>query len=458
MKGPSESISQPLPYDEEAEQAVLSSIMQDWPGLAEEIMERVTSAWFYHPTHQQAWTLLCELAHAGGSCNAKELIRIARIKGHESTISPAFASELQGAAITAGFWRHHADRLEAALQRRTLRNVSVTISEAAYDLANDPASEVDKASGMLADLQIGKAQEPATAGEVAWGALELIKANQESPRGIKTGLGSIDEKFPQWLPGNMHIIAARPGQGKTAMATCLLEQWAVKQGIPCLFISLEMSREQLGARFMAQMSGVPLGFILGADKRPVREHETHDLQSAAVRMGEAPFWIEDKAGMTYRQVVGCMRRHVARNKVKVVFVDYIQLVRGVGNEDNFTRLENTSLALTEAAKSLGVVLVALAQFNREASKRGARASRPKASDLRGGGCLEQDAALVAGLYKPSNETEWADLKTEEQKAWGDEDRYRSFVEFHVMKSRYSQADVKASLKWIGEQTRFDSWE
>lgn len=445
-----------LPNDQEAETAILSAMMQDWPGLSDEIRQRISAACFYNPVHQRVWEILCTLADDGGSCGPKELTRKARIE-KDDAITPFLAAEIYGTCISAGLWKHYAERLEAAYQRRTLRNVAVTITEAAYDLANDPAVELDKAAGLLADIQIGKAVEAATAGEVAWGALQQIDSNLKAPRGIQTGIESIDAKFPQWLPGNMHIIAARPGDGKTAMATCLLEQWAVKKELPCLFISLEMSREQLGARFMAQMSGVPLGFILGAEKREPTTAEREALEAAAVRMGEGKFWIEDRAGLTYRQVVGCMRRHVAKNKVKVVFVDYIQLVRGIGNEDNFTRLENTSLALTEAAKSLGVVLVALAQFNRDASKRGARASRPKMSDLRGGGCLEQDAALVAGIYRPSNECEWKDLREPEQEAWGDEDRYRSFVEWHVMKSRYSQANVTAPLKWIGEETRFDSW-
>lgn len=450
-----EPINQSLPCDEEAEKALLGCMLNGWE-LNYDIMRDVKPEWFYVPAHRQMFTIICECCAQDVSPSATEISRRARNAKQDDQVTAYLVATCYSACISPGFWRHSAGLMEAAAYRRALRQTAVEVAEIAYDMSNDPAAELDRVAGNLADIMAAKSDGGScTAQELAAAALEMITANHRGRPGIKTGMQSLDEVFRLWLPGCVHVIAARPGQGKTAFACRLVEAWAIEQEIPSLFVSLEMSREQLSCRMVAQLARVPMQLTLGDLGREITEGENQAIQAAATALAGAPLWVEDRSTMTYRQVVASIRMHVRRYKVKVAFVDYLQLVRGMPKQDAFERIEQTSLALAEVAKSENIVVVALAQLNRESAKRGSKSQRPRLEDLRGSGQIEQDATSVLALHRPSTTVPFDQLDSDS--GWESDEAYRAYSECIVLKNRYGQPDSVALLKWIGEQTRFDTW-
>lgn len=446
----------PLPCDMDAEKAILAAMLLVTEANYD-IAETVRREWFYNPSHLICWDIIIDLTAKDVRPNLGAVTREIRSRKLEDQLPIANVAEIFTYPETSQNWRHYAKLLEAAAYRRAMRNASIRINEAAYDLSNDPAIALDAVTADLAELMSGGTEEACTPQELMAATLSLMEVNLTNPPGIKTGIESLDQKMRQWLPGCMHVVAARPGQGKTSFAARLLESWAIDQGIPSLFLSLEMTREQLGARLMSQIAGVPLSLVLGDIGRHPTTGELQAIHSAVERVEAGKFWIEDKATMTYRQAVATIRRHVRKNKVKVVFVDYLQRVHGLPRQDTVERISATSEALTEVAKQEGIVLIALAQFNREMSKRAGKITRPKLDDLKGSGQIEQDAATVVALHRPSSSQQWEDMKSDEQGQWNDEEHYRSYAEAVILKNRYGQVDTIAPLKWIGEQTRFESW-
>ncbi|MEE8458769.1 MAG: replicative DNA helicase, partial [Phycisphaerales bacterium] len=258
--------------------------------------------------------------------------------------------------------------------------------------------------------------------------------------GVATGFTDLDEVTGGFQPGDMIIVAGRPSMGKTALALNIAENMAVRGDAVGVF-SLEMSKHQLVERLLSSRSGIDLHrlrrMMLG------KEHYSR-LFSACGVLREAPMYVDDLAGSTLLQIRARARRMVAKHGVKAIFIDYIQLITTGGRiESRQQEVSAISRGLKALARELSIPVVCLSQLNRSPEQR--EGHRPRLSDLRESGSLEQDADVVAMLHR------------EDYYHKGDDEYDPTHTaDLIIAKQRNGPTDV-IKLSWIEQCTRFKDY-
>jgi replicative DNA helicase len=222
------------------------------------------------------------------------------------------------------------------------------------------------------------------------------------PIGLSTGLRWLDAKIYGLCPTDLYIVAARPGMGKSALAMTFAMHQAVDLSIPILLFSLEMSAGQLVSRALSRLSGVPHEWL----KNPggLSHIQLADMGNAAARLKDRPLFIDDQAALTVEQIRARSIRIHKEHGIQAVYVDYIQLVAPSGGRGRSREQEvsEVSRGLKALAKELKIPVVALSQLSRKIEERQKSDQRPKLSDLRESGAIEQDADCVVFIYSPQN--------------------------------------------------------
>ena len=273
-----------------------------------------------------------------------------------------------------------------------------------------------------------------------------------------TGLVDLDKKLGGWALGQLHIIAGRPGMAKSACATSCVTR-AAQAGHGVAFFSLEMQKEQLGARLMTDLAYTAESPIYYSDilnRRLDDEHKLRRLEAAAARLAGLPAMIEEQRGLTLSEIAARSRKLAAAferkgKRLEVVFVDHIGLVRAsnryAGNR--VREVAEISDGLATLAKELDVAVVGLCQLNRGVE--GRENKRPDLHDLRDSGAIEEDASTVVFLYRPAYYLEkqrFDDLAAEaaRQKAL---DECRHKIEFGCSKNRNGEVGIVNAYVDIG---------
>ncbi len=228
--------------------------------------------------------------------------------------------------------------------------------------------------------------------------IEFIQSHRGQPIGLSTGFADFDKMTSGLHPSEMIVIAARPSVGKTSLAMNIAEHVALDLKLPVGVFSLEMSAESLVQRMLCSRARVNLRDIHGGF---MVERDFHKLTGAAGVMAGAPLFIDDTASLSILQLRAKARRVHQQNGIKLFVVDYLQLLRSTAKraENRQQEIADISQGIKALAKELKVPIIVLAQLNRELEKRGP-GEKPKLSDLRESGSIEQDADLVGLLYKP----------------------------------------------------------
>lgn len=225
--------------------------------------------------------------------------------------------------------------------------------------------------------------------------------------GLGTGFYDLDKMTSGMHPGEMIVIAARPSMGKTSLAMNIVEHVTMVENQPVGVFSLEMSSESLVLRMLCSNARVNLRSIRDGF---LAERDFPKLTSAASRMGKAPIYIDDTAGLSILQLRAKARRMHAQYGVRLFVIDYLQLLHSTARRSADNRqqeIADISNGIKALAKELQVPVIVLAQLNRELEKR-EHGAQPKLSDLRESGSIEQDADLVGLLYKPSSKNDDGD--------------------------------------------------
>ena len=244
--------------------------------------------------------------------------------------------------------------------------------------------------------------------------IERAHHSKQEVTGIPTGLRAFDKMTTGFQKSDLILIAARPSQGKTAIALNMVAHAVLEKNIPVLFFSLEMNRHAIMQRFIASEAKVNLKDIrTGYFKRD----RWQDLTGAAARFSEAPLFINDNPGMTVMNVRTISRQLMTRLRqdkkaLGMVVIDYLQLLRGGGSgrqENRQQEVSEISRGLKQLARELNLPVIALSQLSRASEDKSRIDNKPKLSDLRESGSLEQDADVVAmihreGYYKPNDPT------------------------------------------------------
>ncbi len=388
-----------VPQSIEAEASVLGAMMLD--GLCIDIVANILQGDYFHrPAHQAIFQMLLEMRDAGEPIDLVTLREaLTRTKQLDAVGGVEYLVELaEGTPGTSNVEYYAGIVRDKALLRQLIRASRDIINEA-YD-STDPAAEViDRAESTVFRISEQKLDDDVS--ELRTLLAQTFENLQEHEgkaiTGLSTGYAQLDEMTAGFQNGEMIILAARPSMGKTALLLNLAEYMSVVDHRPIAFFSLEMSRHQITQRLLASHAQ----FNLRNMRRTVISPEAWtQLQTAAGALEQAPFFIDDSSMLTPLQLrAKCRRLHADKN-IQAVFIDYLQLMSppgGVGNQTKrHEQIGEMSRSLKALARELNVPVVCAAQLNRGPTDRPTH--RPRMSDLRESGSIEQDADVVALLH------------------------------------------------------------
>ena len=289
------------------------------------------------------------------------------------------------------------------IEKSRLREIISTcdsVSRSCYDPQVKSMELIDKAEGTLFNLgqRANRTQnKSARLGTIVNSALDDIEraAKTGTSIGMPTGFEQLDAMTSGLYPGDVTVIAGRPGMGKTAFALSVGFNMA-RRGLPVAFFSLEMQKSQIGQRSISYESSVEMRLMRSGK---MSETKLNDARRVKGRFDGLPFEVDDRPGLNVMQIRSKCRQIKSKMGLSVVFIDYLQLMGSVGREHSREReLSKITSALKELAKDLDAHVIELAQLSREVEKRGGD-KRPQMSDLRESGAIEQDADNIVFLFR-----------------------------------------------------------
>jgi replicative DNA helicase len=258
--------------------------------------------------------------------------------------------------------------------------------------------------------------------------------------GVPTGFSDLDDKTRGLQPGELIILAARPSVGKSALAMNIAEHIAIDANMPVAFFSLEMGKEELALRMLSSRARVD-GQKLR--KGLLSNSEVKTIIDTADYLYKAPLYIDDSPGLRVIDLRAKARRLMARHDIKMIIIDYLQLMTSPGAESRQVEVSTISRGLKAVARELRVPVMALAQLRRESEEH----SRPRLSDLRESGAIEQDADVVMLLHRE---------EMRHTPGTPEHAEHAGKAELIIAKQRNGPTD-KLDLTWVRQLTRFETW-
>lgn len=387
------------PHDLEAEQAILGAILL-YPQILATVSELVTEQDFYDSPHRAIFTAMCRLENADRAIDhitvSEELKRAGTFQ--EVGGSAAVADLIQ-AVPSATNVATHCRMVREKAHRRSIRRIGYDLCTKAYDEKESLPAIVEQVEQAIFALdQANTVQNLPSISQLVNDRLAHLDTlyKQKSPiTGVPTGFQSLDKLTAGFQPGTLNIIAARPSMGKTALALTIAAQVALCQHRPVQIFSLEMSKEELADRLLSLVALVDLHAIRTGQ---VGRDDWARIGDAADQLSNAPLHIDDSGTLTIAQLRRRARRAKAKTGMALMIVDYLQLMTASSRgESRQQEISEISRSLKLLAKELAMPIVALSQLSRKVEDR--EDKRPMLSDLRESGAIEQDADLVAFIYR-----------------------------------------------------------
>jgi len=320
---------------------------------------------------------------------------------------------------------------------RSLINVSGNVIDQSYKESTDVFELLDEAEKSFFEITNGTIKKGFdTANSLVKEALKKVKdlRNKQGLSGVTSGFKAIDLETGGWQASDLIIIAARPAMGKTAFLLSMARNIAVDQGIPLAIFSLEMASVQLIMRMISSETGISSEKLR---KGTLTDKELETLFANVANLEKAPLYIDETPAISIFDFRAKCRRLVMQHGVKIIMVDYLQLMtaggKGVGNREQ--EISTISRSLKAIAKELNVPVIALSQLSRSVENRPGK--RPQLSDLRESGAIEQDADIVSFIYRP----EYYKIEY-----WEDETPSENQAELIIAKHRNGPtADIRLSF-------------
>ncbi|MHC4991744.1 MAG: replicative DNA helicase, partial [Planctomycetota bacterium] len=352
--------------------------------------------------------------------------------------------ELANAVPTATNAVHYARLVREKAAIRQLIDAAGVMLDEAYNSNEDAQTVVERAEELI--FQIAQQSEQAqieSLSNLLQDTMALIEANQgKQITGLPSGFRDLDDMTGGLQPGEMIILAARPSMGKTSLALNMAEQIAVGGHAAGIF-SLEMSKQQLVQRILTARSSIDSHRFR---RNMLSKDDFRSLMVACDELQDAPMYIDDTPGLTLLTMRTKARRMVSKHQVKVIFIDYLQLLSTRGRaESRQVEVSEISRGIKAMARELELPVVCLSQLNRAAEQR--EGHRPRLSDLRESGSIEQDADVVAMLHREEYFHQADPTWIEEH-----EDK-RGLAELIVCKQRNGPTGT-VKLSWIADSMRF----
>ena len=398
-----------MPQDAEAETSVLSAMMVSVDVL-QECLIALEPDDFYQPSNRTVFVAMREMFDKNLPIDTISLADYLKSTGElERVGGRSFLLGLGTNSLAFVGWRRHVEMLHRDTTLRKMINAAAQISALAFDAPEDTKEVVDKAERLLLDVTNRDVRSTELSLEQIMGELyeELgaNAANKDRVLGVSTGFPRIDETLAGLRPGQMIVIGARPGVGKTSFALNLATN-AAFAGASVAFFSLEMSHVEIAQRLLAANARVGLHDIRSAN---IRNEQWPQILQATNELAQLDIVIDDTPGTTVTEIRAKARRILHGKPLGLVVVDYLQLISPPAGQrradSRATEVSEMSRGIKIMAKDLGVPVVALSQLNRTVENRTGK--RPQLSDLRESGSIEQDADIVALLDRSMNEDEAA---------------------------------------------------
>jgi replicative DNA helicase len=444
------------PNSQTAEVAVLGGILlrQDSLDLVRDQLEVDD---FYTPAHQKIFLALCGLHDRGAAIDPVTLRNELTDRGRLDEVGGAdYLDRIQDEVYTAANIEHHALIVANKAVLRRLLDATHTIQGLVFDGRgasddDDLGAEqiIDRSQQLVFDIARDKVAAPYLSLEAVIGeALEYVDERNQAGgdlAGYTTGFPDLDRITNGLKPNELVILAARPAMGKTSLALNIATNLALHEKKSVLFFSLEMGAVQIGLRLLTSLAGVPADNVM---KGRLTDEDYSNISQAAGLLGELPFFVDDLSGTNINTIRAKSRRlRAERGELGLIVVDYLQLMNTTRPRDSREQqIADISRNLKFLAKDVSCPVLALAQLSRKPEERDNK--RPRLSDLRESGSLEQDADMVMFIYRDSayhDEAKAGEPHPEPRKS-----------ELIVAKNRSGMADT-VNLTFNGEFTRFDSY-
>jgi len=388
------------PHNIDAEKAVLGSIMLR-PGAIHEINDTITFDTFYVGKNRDIFKIMLELSSKGEPIDIVSLSHKLKEKGMLDSIGgSSYLSELTNSVPASTNIKHYADIVFKKNILRKIIDSGDYISELGFkDDIDDVFEVLDQAEKSIMNINTSTASHKFSllreSLPEAWERLERLHEHKGEIRGVPTGFRDLDNYLSGLQKSDLVIIAARPSMGKTTFALDIARQAALKNGTPTVVFSLEMSTQQLVDRMLAAESRVNAWNLRTGNLST--EVEFSKIRDSLDRLAKAPIFIDDMAGSSIVRMRSICRRIKAEHGLGLIIVDYLQLMSTTKNYDNVVnQVTEISRSLKGLAKEFDVPVIALSQLSRAVESRG---GRPRLSDLRDSGSIEQDADVVMFIHR-----------------------------------------------------------
>ncbi len=436
----------------EVEQLVLGAILVDTRGIAS-VVDSLKPEMFYEPKHQIIYNVCVKLFNQGKPIELITVLHELESDGLEREAGGAvYLNELASSVTSAANIEEHAKIIQEKYFRRAMIETGQFMQKIAFDETQDVFNALEKAEQEIFGLSQGSFNQETKAFDQF--AIELKEKLEELGKkeglpGLSSGFPSIDEVTSGWHKGDLIILAGRPAMGKTALALNFARHIAFYENKPVAFFSLEMPGQQLVARVLSAETQIHSSKF----RRGNLNDEDYIVLNNKLKFisDKAPFLINDASMMTVFELRTHARRLKMKYKIEALFIDYLQLLRAsdkfkTGNREQ--EIATISRNLKALAKELDIPVIALSQLSRKVEERYQKNDhkRPQLSDLRESGAIEQDADLVAFVYRPEyyKITMWDD---------GEETPTENTAEFIIAKHRHGKTDT-IRLRFLKEYGLF----
>jgi replicative DNA helicase len=430
------------PQNIEAEQFVLGAVLLENEALAT-VIENLRPEDFYRDAHKRIFTAMIDLYERNEPIDLITLTEQLRKKELLEEVGGAtYLSQLVNLVPTAANAKYHSKIVKEKAILRNLINTSTEIITMSYDTEQDVNELLDTAETKIfsiSEKMVSRSYFHVR--DVLKDTIEMVDKlynKKELITGLPTGFIDLDEATTGFHPGDLIVIGARPGMGKTAFVLNMMNYIGIEEKVPIAFFSLEMTKEQIALRMVCAEAEV--------DSKAVRSgyHSKEDyrkLVNAAGRLAEAPIFIDDSFNSVL-DIRAKARRLKAEHGLGLIVIDYLQLMSGVGTYAAREQvISDISRSLKALAKDLSLPVIVISQLNRSCEMRGDN-KRPIIADLRESGAIEQDADTILFLYRD----EYYNRNTDKQ----------GIAELNIAKQRNGPTKV-IELTFIDKYTKFKNF-
>ena len=435
------------PQDIEIEKVVLGALMIDSDAftIVSEILHPET---FYDRRHQKIYQAIQTLNMKEQPADMLTVCEQLKRDGtYEEVGAPTYVIDLTNNVMSSANIEAHSNILAQKYMARQLITYSSKVQTRAFDEGLPILDVMNEAEGELFELSQRNMKQDYTQIDPVIDAVKkaIVKASKNTGgiTGVSTGYTDLDKKTAGWQASDLIIIAGRPAMGKTSFALSLAKNIAIDNGDPVAFFSLEMNNQQLVNRLVSNVCSIPGNKILNGQ---LNNDEWRRFDNKIGTMLGKPLYVDDTPGLSVFELRTKARRLVREKGVKLIMIDYLQLMNASGMKFNSRQEEVSTISrsLKGLAKELDIPIIALSQLSRAVEQRpGEDSHLPKLSDLRESGAIEQDADMVIFVHRPEyyriTEIDGKDV--------------RGLAQIVIAKHRKG-ATGDVFLKFVGEFTRF----